>query len=141
MAAALAVLCAGCADVQEITGEVGILSQKADPVARVTAQKTNSGEQVILTWYAVDHVETYHLYIQEGDKKTILPGSAWNIAAQNEKRYTNDGTESENTDIDSWSARVPVTHGGEGKRYRFGVRVHDFDGRDSVIVWSNYTTF
>ncbi|MDR2500691.1 MAG: hypothetical protein LBD37_06375 [Treponema sp.] len=141
MAAALAVLCIGCADVQEITGEVGILSQKADPVDRVTAQKTNNGEHVILTWYAVDNVETYRLYIQEGDKKTILPGSAWQIAAQNEKRYANDGAESDNTDIDWWSARIPVAQGIAGKRYRFGVRVHDFDSRVSDIVWSNYSAF
>lgn len=137
----------GCSDEAtgptEITGTVATDNPNVSAPS-VTAEKTNDGKYLILSWNAVENAGGYTVYQNQRDKRTItsLSGS---ISPMNGITYKKDGTTAANSDPDKWNVRVALTAplGAASAEYRFGVRTSasSYDGvsRDSsVIAWSGY---
>jgi hypothetical protein len=137
---------AGCDTPTQVEGDVGINLGKANPVAKVTAEKkdliigTNASNipvgtysYVYVSWDAADNVSGYNFYYQEEGKKTVQQPNTGDITVRD-----ND-TSSNTVDISyqqgfggrvfnetSGSPRNPLTTGPDGsdvdKWYALGLR-------------------
>ena len=142
------VLFVGCSnEPQEVNiANWDALNGRGPAATSVSAQKTTNGTYVIITWGAAENAYDYELYIKEEGKKTIMrvysySGSSVIIPPQWSSKFNPDGSTTDNSDIDAWSARITIGSSGggslvAGKTYRFGIRASGPDSSSS-IVWSS----
>jgi hypothetical protein len=153
---ALGVVLAGCGNPIQVEGTVNIEEKKLNPPANVRVVKTTDTTNIIVSWDAAENARGYTLYAQQQGKRTIIDVSQWTITAQCADIYADaDGTNTTNTDINKWSAKIATNPASltattgtpkpvVGQNYRFGISSKPLENSTnyaSDIAWTNYIQY